>query len=491
MSSQKIENLQVRLELAATKSKDILQQYSQQGKSAILHVWNSTRAEEIKHNAREAYEFLVTAAGEFRYRFAYYANPRRIYMSIMKFIGANKLSERDVFFIVVGLVFGGIVGVAVGLSLRQKQESVHYMQAIQLKHCLGVESAQVVEDAVAPHQCGDYDVLITVKASSVQIIDAQICCGYGRNIGRILRRLNKQPEFPLTLGRDCTGIVVDLGSKVKRVDVGDEVWLTVPFWCQGTLCQTILISESRVSRKPKNIGFEGACSLPYAGSLALAALNEANLTIESAHDKRVLIQGACTPVGCVLIQILNHWNAHVTVTSYKRAVPVAKALGAEEIVVISDLSPSSEGTSSPDSEIDSRLLFKELELLGPIFDAIIDTQNSILSSNYLKKLLVENGVFVSTLPPPLSSDSFGFIGQLFLSSYVRVLFLFKKIVGLPLEDFDEKHMCYVALDKLTELVEDGYLQTVVEKVFHPHDIEIALNHIQSPQSIGSTIITFR
>lgn len=60
-----------------------------------------------------------------------------------------------------------------------------------------------------------------------------------------------------------------------------------------------------------------------------------------------------------------------------------------------------------------------------------------------------------------------------------------------MNDFDETHLCYVTLDRLADFVEDGTLQTVVDKVFSPHDIEIALNHIQSPQSIGSTILTFR
>lgn len=58
-------------------------------------------------------------------------------------------------------------------------------------------------------------------------------------------------------------------------------------------------------------------------------------------------------------------------------------------------------------------------------------------------------------------------------------------------DFGEYHICYVVLDQLNKLVESGDLQTVVDKVYHPQDIEIALRHIQSPESIGSTVITFR
>lgn len=62
---------------------------------------------------------------------------------------------------------------------------------------------------------------------------------------------------------------------------------------------------------------------------------------------------------------------------------------------------------------------------------------------------------------------------------------------MPQNNFDETHLCHSTLDKLMEYVETGQLQTVVDKIYHPHDIEMALNHIQSPQAIGGTVITFR
>lgn len=68
---------------------------------------------------------------------------------------------------------------------------------------------------------------------------------------------------------------------------------------------------------------------------------------------------------------------------------------------------------------------------------------------------------------------------------------FQKLIGLPQNNFDETHLCYATLDTLTEYVENGQLQTVVDKIYQPHDVEMALHHIQSPQAIGNTIITFR
>lgn len=80
--------------------------------------------------------------------------------------------------------------------------------------------------------------------------------------------------------------MTDVGQNVTRLEIGDEVWLTLPFWAPGTLCQTVLVKEARVARKPKNIGYEGAASLPFAGSIALSALEAAGLNQENTNSKR-------------------------------------------------------------------------------------------------------------------------------------------------------------------------------------------------------------
>lgn len=49
----------------------------------------------------------------------------------------------------------------------------------------------MVEDALAPYDCGDYDVLVNVKAASVNLIDAQICFGYGRTLRKILGKMSR------------------------------------------------------------------------------------------------------------------------------------------------------------------------------------------------------------------------------------------------------------------------------------------------------------
>lgn len=48
-----------------------------------------------------------------------------------------------------------------------------------------------MEDALAPYDCGDHDILVNVKAASVQPIDVEICFGYGRTLRYILGSFHK------------------------------------------------------------------------------------------------------------------------------------------------------------------------------------------------------------------------------------------------------------------------------------------------------------
>lgn len=53
----------------------------------------------------------------------------------------------------------------------------------------------MVEDAIAPQHCEGNEVLVNVKAASVQIVDVQICNGYGRMLRRLLSRYFKVRKF--------------------------------------------------------------------------------------------------------------------------------------------------------------------------------------------------------------------------------------------------------------------------------------------------------
>lgn len=180
----------------------------------------------------------------------------------------------------------------------------------------------------------------------------------------------------------------------------------------------------------------------------------------------------------------------MTTTCFKRAVPVAKALGADEVISLED--PQSPGSQTLDP---CKTLIKELQARGEVYDFIVLTRNSAGGTRPqwmdLNEFLSEGGKILTTVPEELLSDGCGFLGRSLLASYVRLKYWFERLLGLPLADYAEAHLCHATLERLTELVEDGVLQTVVDKVFQPRDVELALHYIQSAQSIGSSVVTFR
>jgi NADPH:quinone reductase-like Zn-dependent oxidoreductase len=94
-------------------------------------------------------------------------------------------------------------------------------------------------------------------------------------------------EFPVVLGRDCAGIIVDIGQKVSKFEIGDEVWFAVPYWMSGTMAEYVVIKERHIARKPKGISFEIAASIPYAGTIAWDALiNQAHLDFMNTGGRR-------------------------------------------------------------------------------------------------------------------------------------------------------------------------------------------------------------
>lgn len=174
------------------------------------------------------------------------------------------------------------------------------------------------------------DILVRVRAASIHRLDERISRGYGRTLRGIIQSYHPKysPEFPLILGRACSGVVEAVGKESKSgLEIGDEVWCVAPFYECGLGAEMIVAPESRIARKPVMIGFEGASSLPYSGCLALNALKEAQLLEENLSGMKILVQDGCSPVGCVLMQLCKKWGAHITATCDVRSVPVVKALG--------------------------------------------------------------------------------------------------------------------------------------------------------------------
>ncbi|XP_029352766.1 reticulon-4-interacting protein 1 homolog, mitochondrial-like isoform X2 [Echeneis naucrates] len=193
------------------------------------------------------------------------------------------------------------------------------------------------EEIPVPTVSSPSDVMIKVHATSLNPLDVLMRGGYGAKLLKLRRDplsvMDSGCEFPLVLGRDVSGEVVDCGSEVTHFAPGDEVWAAVPPWKQGSLAEYVTLTEYEVSHKPELLSHTEAASIPYVASTAVSALvNAGGLCRDTSSDKRVLITGGSGGVGTFSIQLLKAWGAHVTVTCSQNAEGLVRGLGADEVV---------------------------------------------------------------------------------------------------------------------------------------------------------------
>jgi len=89
----------------------------------------------------------------------------------------------------------------------------------------GENNFPILDDVDVQRSLKPNQVLVKVKAASLNPIDALMTEGFGSVLLKSLRKFNKSelPEFPVILGRDFSGVVVKRGAQVTRVREGDEV----------------------------------------------------------------------------------------------------------------------------------------------------------------------------------------------------------------------------------------------------------------------------
>jgi NADPH:quinone reductase-like Zn-dependent oxidoreductase len=123
------------------------------------------------------------------------------------------------------------------------------------------------------------DVLVQIHAAGVNQLDSKIRNG---EFKRILPY-----RLPLILGHDVAGVVVRVGSRVRRFKPGDEVYARPADGRIGTFAEFSAIKEDDVAIKPKALTMEEAASIPLVGLTAWQALIErANLK----QGQKVLIR---------------------------------------------------------------------------------------------------------------------------------------------------------------------------------------------------------
>ena len=282
------------------------------------------------------------------------------------------------------------------------------------------------------------DVLIRVFASSINPVDWKIRKG---NLKLILGS-----SFPIILGFDACGEVVDVGSKVTRFKKGDIVYGCLDKKYGKAYAEYALGTEGCFALKPSLLNNNEAASLPLAALTALQGLRDKGNIKEG---DRVLINGAAGGVGFFAVQLVTYYGAHCTAISSERHIKLINKL-------------------KPEVFIDYKK--EDFKLRDDKYNIIYDI---VGTESFLtcKHLLNKGGVYITTLPRP----------KVLLHKLVS-LFTGKKVKTLLMK------ANATDMEFINTLIEQRKFKTEIDKTFPLNQIKEAHAYSQEGHAEGKIVI---
>lgn len=191
------------------------------------------------------------------------------------------------------------------------------MQVIQYQS-FGQSDVLALAEVAQAQISNDNEVLIQVKAASVNPLDIKIRTGFMQKMRPV--------QLPFTPGLDAAGVVVAVGAAVSRFKVGDEVMAATTM---GAYAEYVVTKEESVSLKPNNVSFAEAASLVVnLGTAQSILFSEGKLE----SGQKVLIQGAAGAVGATMVQLAKNNGIYVIATASGKGLELVKELGADEVI---------------------------------------------------------------------------------------------------------------------------------------------------------------
>jgi NADPH:quinone reductase-like Zn-dependent oxidoreductase len=166
------------------------------------------------------------------------------------------------------------------------------------------------------------EVLIALDTAGVGTWDADIRAGWYPG---------RRPRFPLVLGTDGAGIVTAVGSRVRRLKVGDKVysysWLNPK---GGFYAEYVAVAAEKVAHIPRRLDLEHAGAIATAGLTALQGVDDA---LHVKKGETIIIHGGSGGVGTLAIQFAKLRGARVLATARTaEGVELVREMGADAAV---------------------------------------------------------------------------------------------------------------------------------------------------------------
>jgi NADPH:quinone reductase-like Zn-dependent oxidoreductase len=303
------------------------------------------------------------------------------------------------------------------------------------------------------------DVLVEVHAASVNALDAKIRNGEFKLI--------LPYRLPLILGNDVAGVVVRVGSGVRRFKPGDEVYARPAQDRIGTFAEYIAMDEADVALKPNNLTMQEAASIP------LVALTAWQVLVERANlqkGQKVLIHAGSGGVGTIAIQLAKYLGAQVATTTSSANIELVESLGADVVI---------------DYKKD------KFEEILKDYDVVLNSLGSDTLENSLA-VLKAGGKLISISGPPDREFAKANGSNWLLQQVMRLLSL-----GIR-RKAKHRGVSYSflfmtanggQLSQITSLIEAGAIRPVVDRIFPFEKTNEALEYVETGRAKGKVVVS--
>lgn len=226
-------------------------------------------------------------------------------------------------------------------------------------------------------------VLVKVKAAAINPVDWKMREGQVKLLtGR---------KFPQGLGLEFAGIVEKVGSAATNYQVGDEVF----GMANHSLAEYVVAKEKNIWRKPTNISFEQASTIPVVGE---CAFNVFDKLVAVKKGTEVLINGATGGIGMYATQIAKKRGAIVTAVVSPKGIDWVKQW-----------------------DVDFIINYRETNILtaGKQYDVVIELSDK-MPFKQAKQIMKPSAIYVASLPNP-GEILAGLVNNLYSSKKYKLL----------------------------------------------------------------------
>lgn len=311
------------------------------------------------------------------------------------------------------------------------------------------EVMELVEDCEIPKP-NKNEVLVKIECASVNAADRYIVRA-NYFIIRMVFGLFKPSKKKRILGMDIAGTIQDIGKNVKGFQVGDAVVADIRKSFGGGYAQFAIVNAKHLVKKPEEVSFEQACTVPISGQAAMMGM----ILCDIKPGDKVLVNGASGGVGSIGIQIAKAQGAYVAAICSTNKVDAVKSWGADEIV----------DYTKKDSI---------KALIGNEFDAVFDTASFQCPGRY-KQILKREGKYVL-----VGGD---FYNMLKIKLFGRFGRGSQKFMALT-----QKVEVTTNIKTVLEMIADNKIKPAIQKVISLQGVPDAIHSLEQRTVVGKIVV---